>query len=92
MEEKVNQKGAGPREEARITRPKSPMKNFVERFFQPVMEYLLTRDQAESMTTLPSASESVHYSIVKCTFSRMSRDKKVKSTKCRVQSAGIEIQ
>ena len=51
-EEKVIQKGADPRKETRITKPRNPMKNFVERFFQPVMEYLFTRDQSYSIVIL----------------------------------------
>ena len=76
-EEKVIQKGADPRKETRITKPRNPMKNFVERFFQPVMEYLFTRDQSYSIVTLQTKGERVHLVIVKCRFCPMSRDKKV---------------
>jgi hypothetical protein len=59
-EEKVTQKGADPRKETRITKPRRPMKNFVERCFQPVTEYLFTRDQSYSIVTLQAKGERVH--------------------------------
>ncbi len=84
-EEKVTQKGADPRKETRITKPMSPMKNFVERCLQPVMEYLFTRDHSCSIVTLQVKGERVHLTTVKCRSGWMSRDKKVQSVECRVQ-------
>jgi hypothetical protein len=83
-EEKVNQKGADPRKETRITKPMSPMKNFVERCLQPVMEYLFMRDHSYSIVTPKAIGERVHFLTVKSRSSWMSRDKTVQSVKCRV--------
>ena len=59
-EEKVTQKGADPKKETRTTKPSNPRKNLVERFFQPVMEYLFIRDQSYSMANLQVKGETVH--------------------------------
>jgi hypothetical protein len=62
------------------------MKNFVERCFHPVMEYLFTRDQSYSIVILSVKGEKVHLITVKSTSGWMSRDKKVQSPESRVQS------
>lgn len=79
-EEKVTQKGADPRKETRVTKPRSPMKNLVERCFQPVMEYLFTRDQSYSIVTLQAVSERLHLITVKSRSCWMSREETVNSS------------
>ena len=75
-EEKVTQKGADPKKETRITKPMSPMKNFVERCLQPVMEYLFMRDHSYSIVILQTKGERVHLITVKSRSRWMSRERK----------------
>lgn len=87
-EEKVIQKGADPRKEIRITKPMSPMKNFVERCLQPVMEYLFMRDHSYSIVILQTKGERVHLPTVKCRSGWMSRERK--GSEFRVSSFELE--
>ena len=87
-EEKVTQKGADPRKETRITNPRSPVKNLMERCFQPVMEYLFTRDKPYSIVTLQAKGERVHLPTVKCRSGWMSRERK--GSEFRVSSFELE--
>ena len=67
------------------------MKNFVDRCFHPVKEYLFTLDQSYSMVTLPAIGGEKHFFTVKIRFSWMSSGKKVQSPESWVQSLKFEV-
>ena len=75
-EEKVTQKGFDPKKDTRPTKHKSPRKNLEERCFQPVLEYLFTRDKLYSIMTPPGVKLTNYLTTVKSRSGWMSRGKK----------------